>query len=98
VWPGASNEWVVAANRTADGAPIALIDPHLGWYGQFRFYEGRLYGGELAVSGMSIPGLPFSSLGHNRYCSVAMTTGGPDAADVYEEKMNPPHHRQYQNH
>jgi penicillin amidase len=95
VSPRGSNEWVVAANRTADGAPIALIDPHLGWYGQFRFYEARLYGDDLALSGMSIPGLPFSSLGHSRYCSVAMTTGGPDAADVYEEELNPDNRRQY---
>src|SRR5947209_19314721 len=44
---------------------------------------------------MSIPGLPFSALGHNRYCSVAMTTGGPDAADVYEEELNPANPGQY---
>jgi acyl-homoserine lactone acylase PvdQ len=90
-----SNQWVVAANRTADGVPLALIDPHLSWYGEFRFYEARLYGGELQMSGMAIPGLPLSSLGHNRYCSVAMTTGGPDAADVYEEELNPANPRQY---
>src|SRR5262249_15889667 len=45
--------------------------------------------------GMAIPGLPLSSLGHNRYCSIAMTTGGPDAADVYEEELNPANPRQY---
>jgi acyl-homoserine lactone acylase PvdQ len=90
-----SNEWVVTPSRTADGVPLALIDPHLGWYGQFRFYEARLYGGDLQVSGMAIPGLPLSSLGHNRYCSVAMTTGGPDCADAYEEEINPSNPRQY---
>ncbi len=90
-----SNEWVIAANRTADGVPLALVDPHLSWYGEFRFYEARLYGGTLTTSGMAIPGLPLSSLGHNRYCSVAMTTGGPDAADVYEEELNPDNPRQY---
>jgi acyl-homoserine-lactone acylase len=90
-----SNQWVVAASRTADNAPLAVIDPHLSWYGQFRFYEARLYGGELATSGMAIPGLPLSSLGHNRFCSVAMTTGGPDAADVYVESINPDNPRQY---
>ena len=37
--------------------------------------------------------LPLSALGHNRYCSVAMTTGGPDAADVYEEELNPEYNR-----
>jgi acyl-homoserine lactone acylase PvdQ len=93
--PRGSNQWVVAASRTADGHPLALIDPHLSWYGQFRFYEARLYGGTLQTSGMAIPGIPFSSLGHNRYCSVAMTTGGPDAADVYEEEVNPANPRQY---
>ncbi len=95
VSPRSSNEWVISAGRTADGFPLALIDPHLGWYGEFRFYEARLYGGELATSGMAIPGLPLTALGHNRYCSVAMTTGGPDAADVYEEELNPANHRQY---
>jgi acyl-homoserine-lactone acylase len=93
--PRGSNQWVVAPGRTADGAPLALIDPHLGWYGEFRFYEARLYGGALQTSGVAIPGLPFTTLGHNRYCSVAMTTGGPDAADVYEEQVNPDKPRQY---
>jgi acyl-homoserine lactone acylase PvdQ len=90
-----SNQWVVAASRTAHNAPLALIDPHLGWYGQFRFYEARLYGGDLVMSGMAIPGLPMPSLGHTRYCSVAMTTGGPDAADVYIETVNPDNPRLY---
>src|SRR5262245_39099912 len=93
--PRGSNQFVIAANRTADKAPLALIDPHLSWYGQFRFYEARLYGGTLETSGVAIPGLPLTTLGHNRYCSVAMTTGGPDAADVYEEQINPANPRQY---
>jgi penicillin amidase len=93
--PRGSNQFVIAASRTADHAPLALIDPHLGWYGQFRFYEARMYGGALETSGMAIPGLPLTTLGHNRYCSVAMTTGGPDAADIYEEEMNPENPRQY---
>src|SRR5262249_14990118 len=96
VSPRGSNQWVIAASRTADKAPLALIDPHLGWYGEFRFYEARLYGGTLATSGVAIPGLPLSTLGHNRYCSVAMTTGGPDAAGVYEETVDPDNPRRYQ--
>jgi acyl-homoserine lactone acylase PvdQ len=90
-----SNEWLVAKDRTAYGAPIALIDPHLSWYDAFRFYEVRLYGGELEISGMSILGQPLPGLGHNRYCSVAMTTGGPDTSDVFEEELNPENPRQY---
>lgn len=90
-----SNQWLVAPQRTAVKAPIALIDPHLSWYGPFRFYEARLYGGAIAYSGMAIPGLPLPSLGHSQYVSIAMTTGGPDAADCYEEELHPDDVRKY---
>jgi len=90
-----SNEMLIAPSRTAMHAPIAVIDPHLGWYDQFRFYEVRVYAGDFNVSGVSILGAPFPSLGHSRYCSVAMTTGGPDTADAYEEEINPENPRQY---
>lgn len=95
VEPRASNEWAVSGKRTASGAPIALIDPHLSWYGPFRFYESRLYGGDLQVAGVSVVGAPIPSLGHSRYASVAMTTGGPDAADVYEITLDPDHPGKY---
>ena len=85
----------MAPERTAYDAPLALIDPHLSWYGAFRFYEVRMYGGELELSGMAILGQPLPALGHNRYCSIAMTTGGPDTSDVYEEEINPENPRQY---
>jgi acyl-homoserine-lactone acylase len=90
-----SNEWLVAPSRAKDKAPIALIDPHLSWYGSFRFYEARLYGGEIEFSGMAIVGLPLPPLGHSRYCSIAMTTGGPDTSDCYVEEINPANRRQY---
>ncbi|MEI6537312.1 MAG: penicillin acylase family protein, partial [Verrucomicrobiaceae bacterium] len=90
-----SNEWLVAPSRTAYNAPLALIDPHLTWYGAFRFYEVRLYGGELELSGMCVLGMPLPAMGHNRYVSIAMTTGGPDTSDVYEEEINPENPGQY---
>jgi acyl-homoserine-lactone acylase len=82
-----SNEMLLAPSRTAMHAPIAIVDPHLSWYGPFRFYEIRLYGGDLVFSGACILGLPFPVLGHSRYASIAMTTGGPDTSDVYEEQV-----------
>lgn len=90
-----SNQWLVAPSRTAEGKVLALIDPHLSWYGAFRFYEVRMYGGELAFSGVSLLGMPLPLLGHNAYCSIAMTTGGPDTSDVYEEELHPDDPRQY---
>jgi len=90
-----SNEMLIAPSRTAMHAPIAVIDPHLSWYDEFRFYQVRIYAGDYNVSGVSILGIPFPSLGHSRYCSVAMTTGGPDTSDIYEEELNPDNPRQY---
>lgn len=90
-----SNQMLLAPGKTAIKAPIAVIDPHLSWYGEFRFYEVRIYAGDYAVSGVSILGIPFPSLGHSRWCSVAMTTGGPDTSDIYEEELNPANPRQY---
>jgi acyl-homoserine lactone acylase PvdQ len=82
-----SNQMLVAPARTAMRAPIAVIDPHLSWYGEVRFYEVRMYAGDFALSGATIVGVPFPTLGHSRYASVAMTTGGPDTADIFEEEV-----------
>lgn len=90
-----SNQWLIAPSRTAEGKVIALVDPHLSWYGHMRFYEARLYGGEIASSGMAVVGLPLMTLGHSRYASIAMTTGGPDTTDVYKELVNPNNPLQY---
>jgi acyl-homoserine lactone acylase PvdQ len=90
-----SNQMLIAPSRTAMKAAIAVIDPHLGWYGEFRFYEVRIYAPDYAVSGVGILGIPFPSLGHSRWASVAMTTGGPDTSDIYEEEINPSNPRQY---
>ena len=90
-----SNEMLISPARTAIGAPIAIIDPHLSWYGEFRFYQIRMYAGDYNVAGVSILGVPFPSLGHSRYCSIAMTTGGPDTSDIYEEEISPANPRQY---
>ena len=92
-----SNEMLIAPGRTAMKAPIAVVDPHLGWYGSFRFYESRLNARDdrFHVSGVSILGQPLPSLGHSQFCSVAMTTGGPDTSDVYEEEINPEDPRVY---
>lgn len=90
-----SNQMLLASKKTAMKAPIAVIDPHLGWYGEFRFYEVRIYAGDFKVSGVSILGIPFPSLGHSQWASVAMTTGGPDTSDIFEEEIDAANPRRY---
>jgi acyl-homoserine-lactone acylase len=90
-----SNEMLIAPKRTTMNSAIAIIDPHVPWYDAMRFYEVRIYSPELNVAGVSILGAPFPTLGHSRYCSVAMTTGGPDTSDIFEEEINPANPDQY---
>ncbi|MBI5096033.1 MAG: penicillin acylase family protein [Candidatus Hydrogenedentes bacterium] len=86
--PRASNQWAVGPGRSAEKVPILLVDPHLGWLGASRFWEFRIHAGALRGSGFSLPGQMYIALGHNENIAWAMTTGGPDTADVYEETLN----------
>ena len=85
----ASNQWAVSPSRTASGHAILLIDPHLAWFGVSRFWEMRIHAGELHGSGVGLPGAPYIGLGHNENVAWAMTTGGPDTADVYAIELDP---------
>jgi acyl-homoserine lactone acylase PvdQ len=84
-----SNQWAVAPSRSAEGAAILLVDPHLSWWGLSRFWEFRIHAGGLHGSGFTLPGSPYIGLGHTNHLSWAMTTGGPDTADIYELELHP---------
>ncbi|MCP4645035.1 MAG: penicillin acylase family protein, partial [bacterium] len=91
----ASNQWAVAPSRSAEGAAILCIDPHLSWFGPSRFWEFRIHAGELEGSGFTLAGFPCIGLGHNADLAWAMTTGGPDTADIFELTLNPDNPLQY---
>jgi acyl-homoserine lactone acylase PvdQ len=90
-----SNEWAVRPDRTADGAAILLIDPHVPWDGPFRCYEFRLHAGGVDLSGFGPAGTPLVALGHNAYLGWACTTGGPLTTDVYVEQLDPANPQRY---
>ena len=73
--PFASNEWAVRPERTKDGCAILLIDPHIPWDEEFRFYEFRAHAGEYNVSGFGPLGTPVVGLGHNNHVGFTCTTG-----------------------
>lgn len=82
----ASNEWVVAPWRTADGATIVLSDPHGEVDGRL-FYEFRMHAGGLHVAGYAL-GVQFLLM-HNRDLGWGQTTGAPDVSDCYELEIDP---------
>jgi acyl-homoserine-lactone acylase len=91
-----SNEMVIAPARSAAKAPLLIIDPHLSWWGAQRFWEFRIHAGNLEGSGFTIPGMPYVGLGHTSHVAWAMTTGGPDTADIYMLKLDPANPTRYQ--
>ena len=90
-----SNQMAVSPARTSVGAAILVIDPHLSWWGPTRFWEYRIHAGDLHASGFLLPGGPFAGLGHTDSVAWAMTTGGPDTADIYVLQLNPQNPLQY---
>jgi acyl-homoserine lactone acylase PvdQ len=90
-----SNQWAVSPSRTSDGHAILLIDPHLSWWGVSRFWEMRIHAGALEGSGVGLAGSPYIGLGHNGNLAWAMTTGGPDTADVYALTLDPDNGNRY---
>ena len=90
-----SNQFAISPSRSAGGAAILAIDPHLSWHGPSRFWEFRIHAAELEGSGVTLAGIPYIGVGHNRHLAWAMTTGGPDTADIYALELKPDDPRQY---
>ncbi len=83
----ASNSWVVAPAHSASGAALHASDPHLElssapglWYAL-----GVHTADGIDAVGISGPGLPNVSMGHNRDASWAFTVAPIDLIDDYKE-------------
>lgn len=82
-----SNNWVLSGSRTTTGMPILANDMHLGMTAPAVWYENHLCGGDLHVTGVSFPGLPFVVAGHNEHVAWGFTNGFPDVQDLYIEHL-----------
>lgn len=85
----ASNSWVVAGSNSATGSPILANDPHLGFTIPILWYLARIVAPDLEITGATVPGLPFTVLGHNRDIAWGMTATQSDIADVFVERIDP---------
>ncbi len=86
-----SNNWVVAANRSATGRPLLAGDPHLSFQLPAIWYEVQLTGGDYDVYGVSFPGIPAVFIGFNRDIAWSETNTGADVTDFYREYTSPAH-------
>ncbi len=87
-FPVGSNDWVVSGAHTATGKPLLSNDMHLELRLPNNWYEAHLICGDYDVVGVTLPGLPYVIVGHNRYVAWGFTNVGPAVEDVFIEKFN----------
>ncbi|WP_433973497.1 penicillin acylase family protein [Tunturiibacter lichenicola] len=80
-----SNDWVVSGAHTATGKPLLSNDMHLAHNVPGIWYQADLEAGDLHVSGVSLPGVPFIIVGHNAHVAWGFTNLGAEVQDVYVE-------------
>jgi penicillin G amidase len=83
-----SNDWVVSGTHTVTGKPLLCNDMHLGHQMPNLWYEAHLHSGSLDVVGVTLPGMPYVIVGHNRRIAWGFTNVGPAVTDLYIENFN----------
>ena len=78
-----SNNWVVAAERSATGRPILANDPHRAHAVPALRYLVHLVAPGLDVIGAGEPSLPGISIGHNGRIAFGLTIFAIDQEDLY---------------
>ena len=85
--PG-SNNWAVSGAHTTSGKPLLSNDMHLELALPNIWYEAHLTAGDFDVAGVTLPGVPYVIVGHNRRIAWGFTNLGPNVEDLYIEKFN----------
>jgi penicillin G amidase len=83
-----SNEWAVSGAHTGSGKPLMSNDMHITHTIPNIWYEVDLKAGAFHVAGVSNPGAPFVTSGHNDHISWGFTSLYGDTQDIYIEKVN----------
>ena len=83
-----SNDWVVSGALTASGKPMLSNDMHLPHQIPNIWYQAHLTAGDFDVAGVSLPGVPFIIVGHNRRIAWGFTNLNPQVTDLYIETFN----------
>ena len=72
---GGSNNWAVAASKTATGRPIMANDPHLAPVLPPHWYLAHLMTPEWSIAGATLAGTPGFAAGHNGHVAWGVTAG-----------------------
>ena len=91
----ASNEWIVGGGSTQSGKPLLANDPHLGFTAPVLWYLARIVTPDFEIAGATVPGVPFTLLGHNASIAWGLTTAEADVQDLFIERLAPDAPDQY---
>ncbi len=83
----ASNNWVVAPQKSASGRTLFCADPHLGLQLPNIWYVVVLKAGEFSLTGASVAGVPVVAIGRSKHLAWAATYGTLDLSDFYIEDI-----------
>jgi penicillin amidase len=83
-----SNNWVVSGQHTVSGKPLLSNDMHLDHQMPNLWFEAHLKAGDFDVAGVTLPGVPYVIVGHNRRIGWGFTNVGPTVEDNFIEEFN----------
>jgi penicillin G amidase len=85
----ASNSWVVAPSKTAQGETLFCSDMQVHSSKlPSDFYFLRVKAGDYDAAGAQVVGLPFIVSGYNRHIAWANANQGADQVDLFAENVN----------
>jgi len=91
----ASNAWVVDKTKSKTGMPLLANDIHNPASFPGLWYEMCAHGANIAMAGVSIPGLPAIIAGRNKRIAWGISSGMANQQDIFIEKLNPRNPCQY---
>jgi penicillin amidase len=92
----ASNNWVVDGTMTATGRPMLCNDPHLPPSAPSIWYQAHITAGDdFETTGVTLAGLPFPLIGHNRRVAWGYTNSFADVQDLVIEELSGREGRKY---
>jgi penicillin G amidase len=84
-----SNNWAVAARRTASGHALLCSDPHQPFWVPSSWYEYAVHGPEDNAAGAGHPGVPGLWWGSNGSIAWGITNNAASTRDLYREQVHP---------
>ena len=90
-----SNAILLGPRMTADGKPLLMGGPQMGYGAPQINHEMGLHGAGFDVTGMEIAGWPLITIGVGRDYAWSLTSGGSDNSDIFALELNPANPLQY---